>query len=287
MTGNGVPIADLLPHLKQLRYQLGPSSTTDLFSHLRHAASLEQLPYCIGGACNALFELARLQNEIVERAAGTEKRGTTSILGEKERNSLGYSVDAFFDFARRAQNAVIPYLSMKLGRGIPFSLADVVKQIRQKTNFLPESYTSQIVEYWESYGRKLKSYRDLAQHFSIVSSEARVYHSDDGSPYLCFLLPNNPEEKSPGRLKFDDPEIFAFSLMREHFYALLDFCSKLTWSMIDTSEDRQIVYAFGVLGPSTFGPGGPKYYRPLSVEGLKAEVLLFLEKIRESNRSPI
>jgi hypothetical protein len=100
---------------------------TDFNELLRVNASLETLPYSLGAASLAVFDLARDQLAIVTAKAAVEKRGTVSELSEPHRNVLGYRLDAFLDAARRTQNAIVPYLRRRFPKlGLGKSLANVV-----------------------------------------------------------------------------------------------------------------------------------------------------------------
>lgn len=173
-------------------------------------AYLDLLPYSLGAASLAIFDLYRDQAAIVAAKAKSEKRERASIseLQPCQRNLLGNRLDYFLDAARKAQNAVIPYLRLKLpGLSLNPSLHKVAVQLTKEKLRLPEPFKSDLVAYWEKYGRILKSYRDLGQHYLIVGTEAKVYTPREGQAGLLFCLPNNPDARSVAELCYDNPQV--------------------------------------------------------------------------------
>jgi hypothetical protein len=83
---------------------------------------------------------------------------------------------------------------------------------------LPEEIRGELTWYWEEHGKRLKNYRDRAQHMPlIVTSEAQVIVAADGTFSILLALPNNPEVTSPARLRFENPPVHAFSYVREQY----------------------------------------------------------------------
>src|SRR5947209_11031311 len=102
----------LIPHLSTLENRfIDPLKKDD--ARFRSAFfDLEMLPYALGGAWHAWHELARAQQEIVAAIPlGNFEGNTIQGLGRAERDKMSCMVDSFLDAGRRAQNAVIHYLS--------------------------------------------------------------------------------------------------------------------------------------------------------------------------------
>jgi hypothetical protein len=164
-----IPGETLLPHVGRLRFQLCPDPVNNFREFRRVALQLEYLLYSLGAASHAVFALTRTQRDVVERKARAEQPGSINELNEEERNLLGYQVDAFLDAARRAQNAVIPYLRRKFpALSLPKSLSQLAGNLKQNKISLPQELKEEILQYWKEHGQRLKDYRDLGQHYSIV-----------------------------------------------------------------------------------------------------------------------
>ena len=231
----------LLPHLQALRTQLLEPLQDDHERHRSTYFDLELLPYSLGACWHALTESARIQGELIADFTPEDLAGLAfHVIKPEKRDALSFMVDAFFDAARRAQNAVIHYLSRGLRQSLPSSMNKLVKRLEGGHLQLPEGPKEEILKYWEKHGRPLKAYRDLGQHHALVTSDARVMASKDGLVGLYLLLPSNPEEKAAGRLKFGDPEIHALLYMKTEFKVLVAFLDWLTKGLIDPSRPRSV-----------------------------------------------
>lgn len=253
------------------------------FEQLRRiTAGLEILPYSLGAASLAIFDLARDQIAIVKAKAAVEKPGTTSELSEAQRNLLGYRLDSFLDAARRAQNAIVPYLQRKFPKlSLAMSLADVVKSLMEGTLALPETFKSDTLNYWNTYGANLKSYRDLGQHYLIVGSPAKVFVPHEGEPSLLFCLPNNPEDRPIKKLRYDNPQVHVQQFVLEHFENLLAFCFAILEQLLDPQIYGALMPGFEGGTPLTrIGSGtGPEPYIPVTVGDLENLVQDALKKL--------
>lgn len=284
-----VPGGSLLPQVPRLRYQFCANLLKNYgelaknFEKLRRTtANLEILPYSLGAASLAIFDLARDQIAIVNEKAAVEKSGTTSELSEAQRNLLGYRLDSFLDAARRAQNAIVPYLNRTVLRlSLPMSLANVVKNLMKGTLALPEPFKSDTLKYWNTYGAKLKSYRDLGQHFLIVGSPAKVSVPRQGEPALLFCLPNNPDDHPRSDLRYDNPQVHVQQFVLEHFENLLAFCFAILEQLLDPQIDAALMPGFEGRTPLTrIGSGtGPEAYIPVTVGDLENIVQNTLKKL--------
>lgn len=133
----------LLPQVPRLRYQFCVDCLTNFNALWRVNATLEILPYSLGAASLAMFDLARDQIAIVSAKAVVGKPVTTSELSEPQRSILGYRLDSFLDAARRAQNGIVPYLRRKFpALRIDKSLAKVAADLTKGALALPEPFKS-------------------------------------------------------------------------------------------------------------------------------------------------
>jgi hypothetical protein len=280
----------LVPQVPRLRYQF----TADLlqrldelaknFDRLRHVtAGLELLPYCLGAASLAMFDLARNQITIVAAKAASENPGTTSELAEAQRNLLAYRLDCFLDAARRSQNAIIPYLRRAGPQlNLPKSLADIVKSLTNGTLALPEPFRSDTLDYWKKYGATLKSYRDLGQHYIIVGSSPKVVVPRSGKPALHFCLPNNPNARPINKLQYDNPQVHVQQFVIDQFASLLAYCYTVLEHLVDPEIDAALMPAMEGGSPMTrVGSGlGPQAYIPIGMEELQNSLGEFMKKLQ-------
>lgn len=267
----------LLPQVPFLRYQFFPHFSKipigqdialaeladgvkgfDLNDWRQLNVCLDLLPYSLGAASLAMFDLARDQAAIVEAKSEKGDRSSIAELQSAERNLLGNRLDSFLDAGRKAQNAVIPYLRRKFPKlSLNPSLSKVADQLTDGKLGLPEPFKSDILDYWNNCGKLLKSYRDLGQHYLIVGTEAKVYTPREGNPGLLFCLPNNPDARAFADLRYDDPQVHVQPFVVEQFLKLHEFC----YTLLEHLLDQQVtllacIPAFG--GRTTVGKG-PAY----------------------------
>src|SRR5262245_44460337 len=273
----------LLPHLGALQIQLlrGLEEDDDRFRSTYY--DLELLPYAVGAAWHGLSEFARIERQILldfppDRLKGLLFFGSTP----GQRDLLSYMFDNFLDAARRAQNAVIHYLSRGLQISLPSSMHDLVTGMNARRITIPDQPQQMILRYWEKRGKRLKDYRDLAQHHALVTSDARVVGSEDGRVGIYLLLPSNPEVKKAGRLVFGDPEIHAFPYAKNEFCLLLQFLDWLTKGLVREPPESQSQMALNVFrDPAKVGSGvSYRAHVPPTSEQLEAEVLGLLQRLR-------
>jgi hypothetical protein len=193
--------------------------------------TLDQLPYCLGGATEAVVRLNAIQVVIARDhvKSGKLKPQLTLMFGEEYTYPLGYAVDSYLESARRAQNAMIPYLGKVLGKSFPSSMADLAAGAAKGKWSIPEPLHTLILAYWDEHGKALKLYRDLSQHYALVSSDARLTQTADGRVLLYLTLPNNPEERSVRDLSFSDPEVHAYPFCRRNLHGLFKFICEVVY----------------------------------------------------------
>ncbi|WP_423762423.1 hypothetical protein [Burkholderia sp. NLJ2] len=94
---------------------------------------------------------------------------------------------------RLCQNALMDLLGQKLGKSLPSSMSDFVKN--PSKHKLPNPFVTLIQDYWSASGREVKAYRDVDQHFGLVARHAWIKRNADTSELMIYL-PDNPHEKS-------------------------------------------------------------------------------------------
>lgn len=213
-------IGELIPDLHRLQDNLIPEMEEEEYrSTVFH---LEMLPYSLMATQNAFHNCISTHKDILEEM---EARGlddnTTLHLSPVERERLGFPIDSFLEAARRTQNALRPYLSKTLKLSVSKSMSALVKNIETGKTDLGEVLNDIVSGYWRTHGKRLKEFRDLSQHYTVVSSDARLFRSDEGKLILYFLLPNNPEVTKPAKLIYDNPPVHAYLYVREQFIKLV------------------------------------------------------------------
>jgi hypothetical protein len=228
-------VYSLIPDLLLLRHRLTRSLDVDAFRDAYF--QLELLPYCLGSASWALENLISEIQIIVSDSLSTELPESQTIILPKPEvtDRLSYHVDHFLDAARRTQNAWIPYLGRSFRLSLPHSLNDLVKSLKSRDLGLPEEIRRELTLYWEHHGKRLKDYRDLAQHHALVLSEARISCTADGAPSIWLTLPNNPEVKSSAQLSYENPTVHAFLYIRDQYYELAASSYWLCAALIEES----------------------------------------------------
>lgn len=227
---------------------------------------LEQLAYNLSSAGHALVKLCEAQHDAIElvrcRRSVPNKPGfEVYMLEHFEYRPMAFALDAFLDSAGRAQNSVWVYISKILKKSVPKSLADIVKNIDSGRLDLPQPVRDIVTAYWKASGQTLRSYRDLAQHHVVCTTDGRVIFMPDGSERVHLLLPNNPQEKKISKLKYEKPAIHALFYVIDSFAFLMQFCLELThvllsYTTVPKCEKLIISFKGGVTsGPD---PGGDK-----------------------------
>ena len=229
-----IPIGQI-PHLITLNSRIREASGDNPETQRLQEFYLEQLQYCVYAAVDAILGLAdRLVHttDSVPAPDGASPDRGIILVPEPMKNMLSFAVDHYFDAARRALNAANVYISKTLRTSVPGSFSDLVKQIRKGSIQLPERIQALTTAYWETHGNKIKAYRDLSQHFAVISSDARVTILPDGKAVYYLVLPNNPEEKNPTKLSYVDPRIDAFPYIVNSYNKLDLYLFELTHILV-------------------------------------------------------
>jgi hypothetical protein len=266
------PPLSLLAHLVPLRATLRERSNG------RPNLNLEVLPYAVCEMWHAITSFVTTSHSVflrLDSSIPTYPRNL--ILSDGDRDSLSYSIDLFIDSGRRAQNAVLFYLSSALQMSLPYSLFDLVKKPVTRSGL--EWFSPLLQSYWHADGYRLKAYRDLMQHHALVATEAWLARSDSDGALLHLLLPNNPEVKSQAKLIYDSPPIPALPFMEQAFTALIGFVDSVTRLLLSELSGPKIHIIF----PNQFAPTAPPTFHPVpSIEELSSRVKQSAEQQRSA-----
>lgn len=248
-------MSKFLPNLGILRNQIGLTIPNDKIKS--NTLELDLLPYALEAAHCALLDFNRDVLDLYEEQypAGSDASIRT-VVGPGGRNKIGYRIDSFFEASRRAQNAIIPYLSKSLSLSLSPSLSTFVKKIEiNGGNDLPKLLLDALLGYWQNHGNKLKNYRDLSQHYGIIVSEVILFRSSDDKPAYYVALPNNPEVKNPNRLSFENPTVHAGKYMSDQFRWLILFAHYITTQLTQKPDGNQRAATSVIVmrTPYTFG----------------------------------
>lgn len=266
----------LIPHLAILQSQFLSPLEEGPDERFRSAYfDLELLPYSLGAACHSLYELARMHRDrVAHNTAPTIRETAVVVLTPHERDQLSFMADTFLDAVRRSQDAAIHYLSRSFSLSLPSSMSDLVKKLRKGQLPVPAVLRQEILKYWDTHGQRLKDYRDLSQHHTLVTSDARLPRSSDGRVGIYLLLPSNPEVKSAGKLTFGNPEIHVLLYVRREFKVLVAFLTWLTRELITPPPAQRRQTRLTVFrDPLSFGATTPpRAVIPPTTEMLDAEI---------------
>ncbi len=246
-----------IPHLAILQSRIRQSYEEQPTSQAVELA-IEQLPYALDAAASALVQIAEAEGAAAESVTkrATEKVGRLCIyqLENFEYRPIAFAVDTYLDSARRAQNAMSPYLSKVLRVSIPESLSNLVARLRNSRISLPQRVHDLVESYWFQSGERLKLYRDLSQHHAVVSSDGRVALLPDGRRAVYQILPNNPWEKDLAKLCYLDPRIDALPYAIQSYCELYAFVFELTHVLLSYTTDPGFMsFTFPFKGPLRMG----------------------------------
>ncbi len=195
----------------------------------------EQLPYYLRGACAAIcqFELARIE-AVKVLSAPSSGPNSRVVLATDKVDPLAFAVDFYLFCMRRALDALIPYLSRCPDNiSLPSSLNALVNGLgNRKYQSLDLEIRTTILSFWGDIGKKIKGYRDQANHKAIILSNCIAFNGEGGCSGLRMLLPDNPDEKRPSEIKYD-PGVPAMGFALDALEKSLLFVNMLVERMID------------------------------------------------------
>ncbi len=231
------PPLGLLTHLVALRSALDEqwaARATEPVVHLNSPThvQLELLPYAVSEMWHAFTSFICATHRIAATLGEDMPiHPECFVLSDADRDVLAYSIDAFMHAGRRAQNAVLPYLSRAFRQSLPASLSDVfTKQGHTDLRTYPvlDIFAPMLESYWQADGQRLRAYRVVMEHRPLVAREAFLARLDAGTVVLHMLLPSNPEAGSPTALIYGHPPVHALLYMEQAFIALVRFAESMT-----------------------------------------------------------
>ena len=129
---------------------------------------------------------------------------------------LGSEEESYYEFDALITAAIRCYEAMRFPIWSVFgSRNGIVPKSGPRKNFedtlnacenLPSTLKDSLRQNWASYGKKAKSYRDYIQHYFPLDrgfSQARMERLDENVWATSFLVPDNPEDKSPKKFRYD------------------------------------------------------------------------------------
>ena len=125
------PPLGLLTHLIALRsalYEQRAARANEPIVHLDSPThlKLELLPYAVSEMWHAFTSFICATHSIAAKLdEDIPIHPECFFISDSDRDLLEYSIDAFMNAGRRAQNAVLPYLSSALRQSLPACLSDV------------------------------------------------------------------------------------------------------------------------------------------------------------------
>lgn len=243
----------LAPLLDQVVYQITPPME-DFEKHRRATLELEQLPYCLGATCYSLLELVTTQNiTVAHDLVRSQEAGGIHVLRPYERDRMGFLIDSVLEAARRTQNALLPYINRGKKLTLPTSMNAAMNRLEEQPHLLGAELRDLLLSYWHTDGLSLKHYRDLSQHHALVSSDARTFVSADGHPSIYLVLPNNPECKSLGQLRYEQPYVHAVPYLYEQFFQLVRLTNLVLDHLIDRTQPARALLGQPLKGPISLG----------------------------------
>jgi hypothetical protein len=258
----------LIPHIAALKDYLTFRDGMGSDSVRSVAMALEQLPYCLASSYVAVCNVMKIAREI---ATSHDAELTTPEiflwLSQKESHLLSIEIDSFLESAVRTQNSLIPYLRRALRCSMPDSLSSTMKNLKQGKLKISSELAHELLRYWETFGEKLRAYRDLSQHYALVSSECALFRDTSGMLAISMTLPNNPEIKNVSKLKFTDPIIQAFPYVLNSLIKLTAISYRVTDLLLPTGTNRAAT-------PDTFVPRDPSLSIALTGHNIPPEGLV-------------
>lgn len=121
--------------------------------------------------------------------------------------------------------SILPYVH-SFKNGLPSSFNQFVKKLDVYSD--DKRLKTLIKNYWKSNGSKLRSMRDIDQHFESLIGQT-YYEEVDGNSKIIILLPDNPEDKSPKKFRYNN-KINAYDFIKESFnsvHSLYDEMAKI------------------------------------------------------------
>jgi hypothetical protein len=273
----------LIPHLGRLREELTVGKLPEERKPTSLPLHLELLPYSLGAACLAVSELVYSQYLVVQSVLGRAARNSTiHVLSPEDRDRMAFRVDAFLDAARRTQNGTIHYFARAYGLSLPDSLDKLVVHASGTKSPLPPYLTQLVTSYWSESGKRLKDYRDVAQHHGLVASEGRAFFRPNGDPAIFLMLPSNPEAKNPQKFRYERPAVHALPYCWKAFFELMRFVYRATKPLLAPGPGNR-VRLIAIRTPVRIDSDEPEGAPLMSTTAFRRELPIFLRSLDEES----
>lgn len=214
---------------------------------------LEQLPYNLGATHHALL---RLEQELRALTSAIPEIGSsarcTYFVGDERRLPIAWTVDTFLDAGRRTQNSLTRYIARAFRTSVPASLSTLVGDTAKYARKVPADVLDLISRYWDGAGNELKAYRDLAQHYTIVSSDIYVTQQPAGGLGIQLLLPSSTDERALQRISYGPPYVQAGVWCRAAFMSLFEVAYSLQYLLFRRFEYSERAISDLIRHPMSF-----------------------------------
>jgi hypothetical protein len=238
------------PHLNSLSALLFENTPPENVPAV--ARQTEMLSYYLRGAYKTVHQMEEERQEIarsfVEKA--DPAHNVHLYLGGTQTDSLSFSLDFFLFCTRRLADSMIAWLSRcpPPHKNLPSSFNDLITGIRKGVDYgLDQEIQTSMLSYWDETGHKIKQYRDLANHYAILSGDCVVFRAGNSQIAIKMVLPDNPDEKSAIKLTYD-PGVPVMTFMLESLARTVRFVNEVIERMIDLMGLRNEQEASRILG---------------------------------------
>lgn len=245
---------ELIPNLSALDRLLHEKTHPDRISAVQRET--EQLPYYLRGAFHALSSIEAARVAAVSRIPSFVdlRSGTKYVLPPESVDPISFALDSYLFCVRRALDALITYLGRcPKGQSLPSSIESLVKALRKGNILLDEQITSQTIEFWDSYGRSLRGYRNQTTHKAIILSSCIAFFTENETIAFSANLPDDPHEDKPSAIRYEkDVSLMTFVL--DSFESVLTYVNKMVERLIDLeAPDDTAARRYGIVAATNRG----------------------------------
>jgi len=271
-------------HLAEAQTGTYPISGEDVRRQRVLHLQLEQFSYNLRGAYHAVLSLEAHTREMLDAVPKPTVEELSSRilirqLPEEQTLQASWAVDRLLDSLRKGQNSLTPYLSHIFKRSLPSSFSVLAKRCANHTAQLPAEIERQIVDYWAESGNRVKEYRDFAQHYAVVASDARVGFLPDGSSGLFLVMVSNPNQKSLRHMVFNAPYVPALGYCRDAFLIFYSFSYSLFYLLLRyVGHPTTLIAMFGLKDPLV--PGFVDGYTVMPTSSVDEELWSIRERLK-------
>jgi hypothetical protein len=237
-------VHDFLPSASELIPNLGVLDRS-LLERTENAGrpfplrSAEQPPFYLRGACESFNRLLHLREIAGEEFLRIESAPNSKWLIKADlADCMAFAVETCLMYLRRSVDAVIFYIgNFPKYLQLKSSLSDVAKLLAKgKCQDLDEGVSRLILEYWNSWGERVKGYRDQAAHYAIGVSDCVVFrHALTRGIGLRLLLPDDPFTKSPETMTYR-PGVPTVGFLNGAIYETVKFVNETVERLIDLTH---------------------------------------------------